>query len=132
MRLLALSSLVLLVAACDASDDSLETEFTLRDEEGAVVSTGTLDFDAPVEADVEVTGTYSLRTSLGNRVEEAGTFHASCGVGPVRDELVVSFDTQASDSGVLLLGTCADGIGGGTWAYITVAGPIPAGTFEVR
>ncbi len=132
MRLLVLLFASLLVlAACDSSSTSSDSfTFAAFDADQRLVLEGTLDlvFEEAGSGREDITGTWSLQGRNEYPTPQPAT-------GSVRgeahgDTVEVRLSQNVSDAGFLLEGTRSGGRITGTWSTITVAGPVPQGTFE--
>jgi hypothetical protein len=128
----ALLGVALVGVGCDASSETDTYSVTLSDEDGAPVYTGELRLKiepaGPADEPGEVTGRWQLGDvgDAPSLVETSGVVRGSTTEGVVEIDLVM----EASDSGIELGGTYDGDRMAGEWATVTIAGPIPSGTFE--
>ncbi|GAB5534408.1 MAG: hypothetical protein Rubg2KO_06570 [Rubricoccaceae bacterium] len=132
MRSVFLAAIVLGLAACDTSDDSLRFDLVLYDGNGAIVSTGEITFEDPVLPQSTVSGEYRLDV-VNVTPNQNGRLRAQCSGGGVSDEdiLQIHLDVDVADAGVILEGTCLAGVSGGEWSQITIEGTTSIGRYEL-
>lgn len=117
---------------CDSDPNADAFRLTLADAEGALVYTGdlrlTIERPGPADEPGEVTGRWRLDGAgeVPAPTPSAGAVIGSTSEGQIDMTLVV----EASDSGYSLSGTYDGDRMAGAWSTITIAGPVPSGTFE--
>ena len=124
-RLLALLVLLLALAGCDSSTDADPFRLSAFDADARLVLDGELrlDFDGD-----EVTGRWELEGRNGYPTPQPAS-------GAVRGEerdgfIELQLLQDVSDAGFLLEGTFDGDRMEGAWSTVTIAGPVPQGTFE--
>lgn len=133
-RLLFCLFLVTAFVGCDSGSDMDAYAVALSDDSGVLVYTGLLDLaiEAPGPADEpgEVSGRWHLDGvgAVPDLAPGAGTVRGSLAEG----EIFLGLDMNASDSGLDLSGTYDGDRISGTWSTVTIAGPMPGGTFEAE
>lgn len=124
-RLLALLALLLALAGCDSGTDADAFQLSAFDPDGRLVLDGELRLDI---ASDEVTGRWELEGRNGYPTPQpaSGAVTGDGGLGAIELQLLQG----VSDSGFLLDGTFDGDRIEGTWSTLTIAGPVPQGTFE--
>lgn len=123
---------ILLAAGCDSSSETDTYSVTLSDEDGAPVFGGELrlriDAEDADDGTRMVTGSWQLRGRDGHAdpVPDAGALDGRL----QGNSILLGLDMGAINAGIGLGGTYDGDRITGEWNTITIAGPMPGGTFE--
>ncbi|MEP0547992.1 MAG: hypothetical protein ABJF88_13740 [Rhodothermales bacterium] len=124
--------LLLSWTACDSAPDRDTFRVTLSDASGEAVYIGELELaiepPGPADEPGEVTGRWQL-DGVGGTPDPTPTSGAVVG-STAEGTINFVLDMDASDTGFLLWGRYEVDQMTGTWETITIAGPVPSGTFE--
>lgn len=120
-------------AGCDSNPDTDTYRVTLTDTNGVAVYRGelrlTIEESGAADEPGDVTGVWELE-GVGSVPPDSGPLSGSVIGNTSLGRVEMSLVGEASDSGFGLTGTYNGDRMAGEWETITIAGPMPSGTFE--